>query len=252
MTSDRNYKTSLIIQDRTLLSPVDLPKPISRREFLHQSGATAIVLVGAPLALFNQSAVANPIFPWLALAGRAAAAAAISWLVKRVLNRSFPYFGNTPKAAEKLADELNLEKVSPRPTANRFHNRYASPYAVMNQKYHFDSDYSNKFGAYVQLNRYLRSGDDTPLANFKDLSLPEIERIALVEDCSGRILLPTSRRRQKHHSDYVGFRNTCKRYCLDPNHRRLKFEYVRYFNDQHHIIYPSYGVKINGRRHLLI
>ena len=27
MTSDRNYKTSLIIQDRTLLSPVDLPKP---------------------------------------------------------------------------------------------------------------------------------------------------------------------------------------------------------------------------------
>ena len=110
MTRDRNDKTSLVIQQKTLLFPGEPLDPISRRALLHWGGAAAIVLMNDPLALFKQQAVASPILPWLAWTGRAALAGGISWLVGRALDRWFPDFGNNHKAAEKLADELNLKR----------------------------------------------------------------------------------------------------------------------------------------------
>ena len=250
MIPDRNCETSLMIQKRSGLSPVDSPNPISRREFLYRGGATALVVASAPLAVFTQQSVANPVLPWLAWTGRIALAEGISWLVNRVLDRTFPDFGNNRKAAERLADELNVKKVDRKPTADRFHNRYASRYGVMNRAYRFDSDYSNKFAYYVQLNPYLRSDNNTPLAAYTDLSIPEIQGIAREENCYGTILSPSGERRRPRHEDHVGFRSTCRRkYRIDPN--RVKLEYVRTFKARF-CPYPAYGVKINRQRYLLI
>ena len=121
----------------------------------------------------------------------------------------------------------------------------------MNRNYRFNSDYSNKFGYYVQLNPYLRCDDDTPLADYKDLSIPEIQGIARDENCYGTVLSPCSQRREPHRRYHADLINTCKRYRLDLNHHHLEFEYVRYFRDRCRS-YPSYGVKIDRRRYLLI
>ena len=181
-----------------------------------------------------------PALAWIAWTGRAALAGGISWLVGRVLDRRFPDFGNNRKAGEKLADELNVKKVSLGPTADSFHNRYASPYAVMNRKYHFDSYYSNEFGFYVQLNPYLRADDDTPLADFKDLSIAEIKRIASEEDYRETILFPCNQRSRPVSEDYVGYTRTCQKYKVEPED--LKLEYVRPFSNGIDS-YPAYGVK---------
>ena len=191
MNHYRNYKTSPIIQKESLILPADT---LSRRRFLYWGGATALTWAISPLDLFNQQAMANPVLSGLAWTGRTMFAELISWFVGRVLDRRFPDFGKDPKAGEKLANELNVKKITPTPTEDNFHNRYASPYAVMNPDYHFDSTYSNEFKYYVELNSYLRSDDDKLIADFKNLSTPEIQRIADEKLPSRTILFPCGRR----------------------------------------------------------
>ena len=249
-------KTPLIFSDPQIIYPVESLKfdddPVSRREFLRKGGTTAIVLTLAPSVLFTQDAEANPI-TWLAWTGKAAFAGGISWLIGRVLDIRFPNFGRSLKAGNKLAKELGVQIVEPKPTkTDRFHNSHASPYAVLSPKYRFKPKYSERYEYFVGLDRYLRSDADNPLPDFKDLSTPEIKRIAKEEDYYDTILFPCGQRKLPVRGDYAGYKRTSEEYYnTDPD--LMQLEYVRPFNDGTDS-YLSYGVKSKrtGEKDLLI
>ena len=249
-------KTPLILSDLQSIHPVESlefdDNPIARREFLRKGGMTAIALTIAPSVLFTQDAQANPL-AWLAWTGRATLAGAISWLVGRTLDIKFPNFGTSIKAGNKLARELNVRKVKPNPTkADTFHNSHASPYAVLNSNYGFNPRYSERYKYFVGLDRYPRSDTDNPLPAFKDLSAPEIKRIAQEENFYGTILFPCGQRQRPNRNDYAGYSRTCNEsYNTDPD--LMELEYVRPFNDGTNL-YASYGVKSKktGDKDLLI
>ena len=248
-------KTPLILLEPPEIHPVEPLKfdnnPLFRREFLRKGGTTAIILAIAPSVLFTQDAEANPM-AWLAWIGRAAFAGAISWFVDQTLDIVFPHFGNSLKGGNKLARELNVEKIDPKPTAeDKFHNLHASPYVSLNPHYSFKPKYSERYDYFVELDRYLRSDADDPLPEFKDLSTPEIKRIAREEDFYNTILFPCGQRKPPVLDDYAGYYETCDEYNTDPN--LMEIEYVRPFNDGTDS-YASYGVKSKrtGQKDLLI
>ena len=248
-------KTPLILLESPETHQVELLKldnnPLFRREFLRKGGTTAIMLAIAPSVLFTQDAEANPL-AWLAWLGRAAFAGGISWFVDRTLDIVFPHFGDSLKGGNKLARELNVKKMEPKPTAeNKFHNSHASPYVSLNPNYSFEPKYSDRYDYFVELDQYLRSDTDNPLPEFKDLSTPELKRIAREEDFYETILFPCGQRTAPVSNDYAGYHATCDEYNTDPN--LMELEYVRPFNDGVHS-YASYGVKSKktGQKDLLI
>lgn len=220
---------------------------ISRRQFIHKGGIAAIGITISPFALFTSRAEAN-LLPWLAWTGRAAFAAGISWLINRLLDRTFPTFPNylyNHNDAEKLADRLKVEKRNPKPTPDRFHNSHASQYAITNENYHFDAKYSRRCGHHVELNRCLCSGGTVPLPKFSDLSTPEIKLIARVKQNCGTILYPCGKRQRPSYTESNGYKNICRKYGI--KHNRPKLEYVRHFSDGCNI-YLVHGVKSNNKR----
>ncbi len=204
------------------------------------------VMTTTPIALFTQEAKASPaLFPWLVWGGRRAFAAAISWFVKRALDKAFPE--NDPQ----LADKLDVRKIDPSPTKNSFHNTHADPYIVANPRYNFDTEYSKKCGYYVELNRYLRSDEENPIADFKDLSTVEIKRLAYEDKYGKSLFFPCGLRERPNSTHYAGYRSTCNAYKVDLD--LLLFEYVRPFNDGENTCL-AYGVKSKktGGKDLLI
>ena len=249
-------KTPLILLQPPEIQPVEPLKfnddPLFRREFLRKSGTTAIMLAIVPSVLFTQDAEANPM-AWLAQRGKAAFAGALSWFVNRTLDIVFPHFGNNLKGGNKLAKELDVKELDPNPTVeDEFHNQHASPYVCLNPQYSFKPRHSERYNYFVELDRYLRSDTDNPLPEFKDLSTPEIKRIAQEEDYYGTVLFPCGQRRPPVIEDNPRYTETCWReYDTDPN--LMELEYVRPFNDGIHS-YASYGVKSKrtGEKDLLI
>lgn len=144
-----------------------------------------------------------------------------------------------------------MQKVDPKPTNDIFHNKYASPYLIKNPRYYFDAEYSKRFGYYVELNLYLRSDKEVPLPDFKDLSTPEIKRIAYEAPRYETILYPCGQRQRPVRDHDADYKITCDRYNVNPN--RLELEYVRPFGDESGT-YTAYGVKSkkNGNKDLLI
>ena len=248
-------KTPLIFLESPRINPVEPLKfdnnPLPRREFLRKGGTATAILAIAPSLLFTQDAEANPM-AWLAWIGRAGVAGAISWFVNHVLDMEFPHFGSSFKGANKLARELNVKKINPKPTVeHNFHNSHASPYACLNPRYSFKPKYSERYKYFVGLDRYLRSDEGDPLPDFKDLSTPEIKRIAREEDFYNTVLFPCGQRQPVEPGDYAGYYETCNEYNTDPN--LMEVEYVRPFNDGTHS-YTAYGVKSKktGQKDLLI
>ena len=236
--------------DKSLLVTVGEPdfdfKDFSRREFIRLGVMTTTVMTITPIALFTQEAKASPTWlPWLFWTGRPAFAAAISWLVNRALDKAFPE--NDPE----VADKLNVQVITPRSTNDSFHNIHADPYIVANPRYNFDTEYSKKCRYYIELNRYLRSDEENPIADFKDLSTSEIKRLAYEDKYYKNILFPCGLRERPNRDHYAGYRSTCNAYKVDPD--LLELEYVRPFNDGRDSCL-TYGVKSRqtGRKDLLI
>ena len=249
-------KTPLILLEPSeihLVEPLKLDNnPLFRREFLRKGGTTAIMLAIAPSVLFTRDAEANPL-AFLAWVGKAAFAGAIGWFIDRTLDIVLPHFGDSLKGGNQLARELNVEERDPKPTAEyEFHNSHASPYVSLNPNYSFKPKYSDRYDYFVELDQYLRSDTDDPLPEFKDLSTPELKRIAREEDYYNTILFPCGPRERPVSNDYAGYSATChNEYNINPN--LMELEYVRPFNDGTHS-YASYGVKSKrtGQKDLLI
>lgn len=227
---------------------------LSRRKFIHSGVKAAIGSVIVGPNLFTKEAAAKPLFlPWLKWTGREAFAAGIGWLVNQLLDRAFPYFGNDQKAAEKLANELDVQKVDPKPTDDISHNKYASPYIIKNTRHYFDAEYSKSFGYYVGLNHYLRFDKEVALPNFKDLSTPEIKLIARFHEASEykKILYPSSQRQRPGYDHYVDYKRICNEQEVNPD--SLELEYVRLFGDGSDL-YTACGVKEKktGDKHLVL
>ena len=230
-------KADLTVPKAPLIYPAETHKldgnDLSRREFIRSGSKAATGIMIAPLVLSTKKVAANPLpLPWLAWAGRRAFAAGIDWLVNQLLDRAFPDFGNDQKVAEELANELDVQRiVNPKPTDDGFHNKYASPYAIMNRSYYFDAKYSKRFGYYVELNLYLRSDKEVPLLDSRDLSTPEIKLIARFHEASEykKILYPCGQRQRPVYDHYVDYKIICDQQEVNPN--SFELEYVRPFGD---------------------
>lgn len=242
--SSTRFKDLLIIPERPLISSVESNTRegnlLSRRDFLLRSSTSALILAVAPSFLLSKNAEAN-VLPWLMWTGRAAFAGGVSWLVGKVLDRVFPHFGNDPEAPNKIVKALDVQRIDPKPTGDAFHNSYGSPYAVMNPNYRFASQHSNDYNYYVALDNYLRADEEKVIPDFKDLSTPEIKRLAYEEKRYKTILFPCGQRETPISADIPGYRDTCAVYDVDPN--KLNLEYVRPFGDADNNSYTAYGVE---------
>ena len=152
-----------------------LDRKISRRCFIRQVGAVGTISAITPTMLFTQCSISNSM-SWQNWPSdtQEAFVEAVAWLVEHTLDRLFPNFGKGIDAALKLAKELAVKKVSPKPTPDDFHNSHSSRYVVTNEKYQFDAQRSTKFNCYIKLDEYARAGD---LNMLLDLSTAEIMRL---------------------------------------------------------------------------
>ena len=227
-----------------------LDRKISRRCFIRQVGAVGTISAITPTMLFTQCSISNSM-SWQNWPSdtQEAFVEAVAWLVEHTLDRLFPNFGKGIDAALKLAKELAVKKVSPKPTPDDFHNSHSSRYVVTNEKYQFDAQRSTKFNCYIKLDEYARAGD---LNMLLDLSTAEIMRLRYELEPYDRILFPTSERIKDQPTDYIGFSQTSEnKYKTSP--RLLNLEYVRDFSDGTKK-YKAYGVKSRrtGQSDLLI
>lgn len=212
----------------------NLENNISRRTFLRYGSATVIGASIAPLTLWIPKADAAAPF-WLFGIGKGAASAAIGWLVKQLLeryvaphldslfdlfdDRKYRDFETNPHTADRLAKKLRIKEVNPKPTNNAFHNRYASPYAIKDRVYHFNSTYSKKCCAFMELNHYLRLGKERQIPDFTDLSIDEIKVIAYIEQKCRIMLIPSGKR-----TPISGIRNGVQqKYTRRFTHQNRKF-----------------------------
>ena len=178
----------------------------SRREAIVAAGTVAAARVlGWPA-----KAQANPL-GLLGFAGRAAFAAAVGWLVTRLLNRAFP----------QDPDELRVVHVpAPRLSGDEFHNRHAAPYAITDPRYHIHRTHSRPTALFVEVGEVLNCAADDATDNFADLNLAEME-------CSrqhfGGLLIPAGARRRPSDGERQTFATAAHQ------GRGADLEYVRLF-----------------------
>lgn len=231
----------------------NLENNISRRTFLRYGSATVIGASIAPLTLWVPKADAA-VPAWLAWTGKRAAVAAIGWIVDELLDRFVaPHLDNlfdlfndrqhenfktNRRVADRLAEKLEIKKGNRKPTNNAFHNQYASPYAVTNKDYYFDSAHSRKCCAFIKLNHYLRFSRMNHIPDFNDTSIDEIQYIAQIAHKEKKILIPYGNR-YSYSVRYNGIQYKYRRWVTDGRKRYLLYAYksnIRQLWFQHYLV----------------
>lgn len=149
-----------------------------------------------------------------ALAARAAFAAAVGWLVERLLDRAFP------RDPELLAVRV---APSPQPSPDAFHNRWAEPLIIENPQYRISSAYSDRGGCYVGVGPHIRAGRADGTLAYGDLNTPELERCR--DEFQG-MLIPAGKRQPLSPSD-GRLTTVCRKYDRTPDEFRV--DYIRPF-----------------------
>ncbi len=197
--------SSITVHQRILVP--DQSGLVSRRQAL---GLGAAAAGGLAFGWPAEPAAANV---W-ALAARAAFAAAVGWLVERLLDRAFP------RDPELLAVRV---APSPQPSLDTFHNRWAEPLIIENPQYRISSTYSDRGGCYVGVGPHIRAGRADGTLAYGDLNTPELERCR--DEFQG-LLSPAGRREPLSPSD-ARLTTVCRKYDRNPNEFRV--DYVRPF-----------------------
>ena len=235
-------------QDIYTLTNNNLENDISRRKFIRQVSTASIGTAIAPLTFWTPKAEAA-LPPWLIWTGKAAAAAAIRWIVGKLLDRFLERplkklvnlfarhehadYATNKNTANRLARALDIKKVIPRPTNDRFHNEYAAPYVVDNEDYHFGCVHSRKCGHHIALNHYLRFGRERHILT--DLSIVEIQALAEFEQKLGIIFIPSGKRRPCDPDDEDGFQYKYARPLVHRNREYIL--YARKFKNKGKLLF---------------
>lgn len=169
-------------------------------------------------------------FGWVAAT---AFAAAIGWVVERVLDNKFGY----------TAPQLRLvETPKPRPTTDDFHNRFSDPIAITNTDAYIETKMRRGWGVEFGLNKHLQLVDD---------STKESEAVKkAVEMANGSAMIAGNPRRKVSDGDDRSMRRVSRLYDLDFGYEDV--HYVSTHFTQKGKEHKMYCVQKGDRRHLLI
>jgi hypothetical protein len=183
------------------------------RERINRRQLLRLVSASTSLGILASTPTRAEAFPW-ALVARGAFSGAISWLVRRALDRMFP---GDPEALRVVS------RSTPRPTRDSFHNRFAESNAIGNDRYHVSPIRSVVTGNYLAVGSFVRCSPYRSLPEYSDLNTAEMVRS---RDFNGH-LAPIAPRRKASSSSKMAFANACRRYGLDSD--ELELDYVRDF-----------------------
>jgi hypothetical protein len=192
------------------------PQKLSRRDALRISVSVAAAL-GAAVVLPAKWKRAEAGFFIPFLAGAFATYAA--WYLAKSSGIKIP---GDP-------EELRLTQTkNPKPSGDRFHDRFNDGFQITNPKYRIPSTYGRDAGFYVRTDGYVRADGEDPVPEFKDLNTQELKRIH--QESLNGLHYPCGYRAKPNTQDVAAYCETCERYNgVDPS--KLRLDYVRPMND---------------------